>query len=338
MAFLSIMGKTIPKIYFFTFIFSWTMLIGCATQHTTATKNYPLNIPTSQQKTMEFSDKQYCIYDSKGKKTPLEQILYQIGLVQVVFLGEMHNDPVAHALQHMILHKTTDRYWNNSNSSKRRQIVLSLEMFERDVQMVLDEYLLDIIDEHHFLSCVRPWKNYYEDYHPLIHYAKKNNLKVLASNAPRRYVHRVAQLGEKSLEDLSTFAKTWIAPLPIKPPSEKMKRNFYDLQKKGQMMLSAHKDMSSTSYLIDAQNLWDATMAYSISEVLSNTPKVLVLHLNGFFHTLSGTGIPEHLTHYRPNVKIMVINIVQNDSFPGFNPQLMGCGDFVIITDPNIRR
>jgi uncharacterized iron-regulated protein len=334
MAFLSKNGKTIRKIYFFTFIYSFTILIGCATQHTTVSKNH---LPISQQKTMKFSDKQYRIYESNGKKTSLERIIYQIGLVHVVFLGEMHNDPVAHYLQNVILQKTTDRYWNNAYASKRRQIVLSLEMFERDVQMILDEYLLNVIDEHHFLSCVRPWKNYYHDYHPLIQYAKKNNLKVLAANAPRRYVHRVAQKGEKALDDLSTFAKNWIAPLPIKQPSAKMKKKFY-AQKMGKLMISAHKDISKTSHFIDAQNLWDATMAYSIHEIRSNTPKALILHLNGYFHTLSGTGIPEHLAHYHSDVRMMVINILQNESFPKFNPQLKGSGDYVIITDPNIRR
>jgi len=331
-------GKTIPKIYLLTFIYSWAMLIGCSTQEDTMIKGQFHPSPVFQYKPKKFSKNQYRIYDATGKQASLKSIVYQIGLVQVVFLGEMHSDPVAHYLQEIILRKTTDRYWNNAYSSKRRQLVLSMEMFERDVQMVLDEYLLNIIDEHHFLSCVRPWRNYYQDYHPLVKYARKNNLKVLAANAPRRYVHRVAQQGQLALNDLSAIAKTWIAPLPIKPPSENMKKIFQELQINGAMMRLAHKNISGKSHILDAQNLWDATMAYSIDEELSNTPRALILHLNGYFHTLSGTGIPEHLIHYRPDVRMMVINIVRNDSFPEFNPQLKNSGDFVIITDPNIGR
>jgi len=326
-------GKTIPKIFFLTFLYSWTLLIGCVTQEgTMITEQHP----HSPKNSIKFSEKQYQIYDATGKKTSLNKIIDQIGLVHVVFLGEMHNDPVAHYLQEVILRKITNRYWTNAYTSKRRQIVLSMEMFERDVQMILDEYLLNIIDETYFLSCARPWRNYYHDYHPLLKYAKKKSLRVLAANAPRRYVHRVAKQGNEALNDLSAIARTWIAPLPIRPPSEKMKQNLRTIHKQGGLMISPHENISEKSYLLDAQNLWDATMAYSINEELSSTHDALILHLNGFFHTLSGSGIPEHLRHYRPDVRMMVINIVRNDSFPKFNPQLKNSGDYVIITDPNI--
>jgi len=336
MTFLSKNRNIISRIYVLALIYSWTMLMAC-TQEDTLMKQQSPHFHLSLQKKTKFSEKHYRIYDSSGKPSTLESIIYQFGLVDVAFLGEMHDDPVAHYIQELILRETTDRYWRNAYSSKRRQIVLSMEMFERDIQMILDEYLFKIIDDHHFLSCVRPWRNYIQDYHPMVKFAQKNNLKVLAANAPRRYVHRVAQKGPQALDDLSTFAKTCIAPLPIKPPSEKMKKKFDDLQQKESMRI-AHEEISSTSHFVDAQNLWDATMAYSIHEELSNTPRVLILHLNGFFHSQSGIGIPEHLTHYRPDVKMMLINIVRNESFPKFHPSLKNTGDFVIITEPNIWR
>jgi len=324
-----------PLIYILTLIYSCTILSGCATQEGREQYTHPRK---SQKKAMKFSHKQYRIYNSTGQTVSIDHIINMIGKVQVVFLGEMHNDPVAHYLQNLILRKATDQYWKNVSSSKRRQVVLSMEMFARDVQMILDEYLMNIINEHHFLSCVRPWQNYVQDYHPLVKYAKKNNLKVLAANAPRRYVHRVAQHGQSALNDLSTNAKTWIAPLPIKLPSEKLKQNFKAIQGKNLQMQFAHQALSGKSHFIDAQNLWDATMAYSIHEELSNSPGILIIHLNGYFHTMSGFGIPEHLKHYHPHVHMIVINMVQNDSFPNFNPQLKDSADFIIITDPKIRR
>jgi uncharacterized iron-regulated protein len=330
--------RPIPQIYVLIFIYLGTIFIGCATKKVTISKEQYSHLPVSQKKTMKFTNKQYRIYDSTGKSASLERILYNIGRVHVVFLGEKHNDPVAHYLQYLILRKTTDRYWKNANASKRRQIVLSMEMFARDVQIILDEYLLNIINEHHFLSCARPWHNYVQDYHSLVKYAKNNNLKVLAANAPRRYIHQVARQGTSALNDLSAIAKTWIAPLPVKPPSEKMKNNFQAIQDKDLMMKSAHKEIFGDSHFLEAQNMWDATMAYSINEELSNTPKALILHLNGYFHTMSGAGIPEHLSHYRPDVQMIIINIVRNESFPRFNPQLKDSADFIIITDPNIWR
>jgi uncharacterized iron-regulated protein len=84
-----------------------------------------------------------------------------------------------------------------------RKAVLSLEMFERDVQTVINEYLKNQITETHFLAASRPWANYKTDYRPLVEFAKEKNLEVVAANAPRRYVNMVTRLGRASLDLLS---------------------------------------------------------------------------------------------------------------------------------------
>ena len=61
-----------------------------------------------------------------------------------------------------------------------------MEMFERDAQIVLDEYLNDLITEKKFLDDSRPWENYKTDYRPLVEFARVNKLNVIAANAPRR--------------------------------------------------------------------------------------------------------------------------------------------------------
>ncbi|MBF0449340.1 MAG: ChaN family lipoprotein [Candidatus Magnetomorum sp.] len=293
---------------------------------------------TSKKPSLNITQKHYNIFDSNGQRATLETIIDTIDHADVVFLGEMHNDPVAHYLQQYIFEKIFERYFRHANSSKRRQIVLSLEMFERDVQMILDEYLFDIIDEQHFLTCSRPWNNYLSDYHPLVKFSKKNNIRVIAANAPRRYVHRVAQYGQQALNDLSATAKTWIAALPYQNPSDRLKKRFNDFQQKVSAITPVHdKDLLKQSHFLDAQNLWDATMAYSLKEELTNTPKSLILHLNGYFHSQSGLGTPEHLAHYRPGVRMLTITIVQAIDFPKFDPSLKASGDFIVITDPKIR-
>ncbi len=71
-----------------------------------------------------------------------------------------------------------------------------MEMFERDVQIVLDEYLKNYISESHFISSSRAWGNYKTDYRPLVEFAKQNKIDVVAANAPRRYVNMVSRLGK----------------------------------------------------------------------------------------------------------------------------------------------
>ncbi|ETR71555.1 MAG: hypothetical protein OMM_08051 [Candidatus Magnetoglobus multicellularis str. Araruama] len=160
---------------------------------------------------------------------------------------------------------------------------------------------------------------------------------MIASNAPRRYVHRVANHGKQSLNDLSTIAKTWIAPLSYKDPSDRMIKQFQLFQKKALTQSLVHGKPSQQSNILAAQNLWDATMAFSINDELSNTPKALIIHLCGNYHTWFGIGIPEHLKAYRPDVKLLIISIIRDDQFPNFNPNHENSGDFVIITDPEIK-
>ena len=71
------------------------------------------------------------------------------------------------------------------NACSKRPCV-SLEMFERDVQAVMDEYLQGVIREGDFIKDSRPWPNYVSDYHPAVQMAKQAKLPVICANAPRR--------------------------------------------------------------------------------------------------------------------------------------------------------
>ena len=99
----------------------------------------------------------YRIFDKDGNPVVLADLIQKIKEVDVTFLGETHTDSVAHLLQALVLKETSD-----ANQA------LSLEMFERDVQYVVNEYLAGLIIEEHFLKSARPWDNYSSDYRELI--------------------------------------------------------------------------------------------------------------------------------------------------------------------------
>jgi uncharacterized iron-regulated protein len=69
-----------------------------------------------------------------------------------------------------------------------------MEMFERDCQLVLDEYLNDYITDGQLVKEGRAWKNY-KDYRPMVNIAKQHHQKVVAANAPRRYANMVSRNG-----------------------------------------------------------------------------------------------------------------------------------------------
>jgi uncharacterized iron-regulated protein len=275
----------------------------------------------------QISDSNYRIYDASGNSANISQILESAGKSDVVFLGENHDDAVGHFLQAELFKKIRETF------GEKRSVALSLEMFERDVQIVLDEYLSGLITEKKFLDDSRPWNNYKTDYRPLLEYAKQNNLAVIAANAPRRYVNMVSRGGRETLEKLSPEARKWFAPLPYAQPSEQYSKKFAAL------MGGAGGDNHGVSKILASQSLWDATMAFSISEFLKKQKNALVVHLNGGFHTENRLGTAEQFLKLNPKAKILVVTMRYEDDFIKFDKaKHENLGDFVILTDAKIPR
>jgi uncharacterized iron-regulated protein len=264
----------------------------------------------------------YRIFDAKGNPASLVQILDAVGNNEVVFLGEQHDDATAHALQFEIFKAAVEKY------SASRKMALSLEMFERDVQIVVNEYLAGLITEKKFLDDSRPWGNYKTDYRPLVELAKEKRFEVIAANSPRRYVNMVSRGGREKLNSLSPEAKKILPPLPYNQPSEAYSNKFKAL------MGNSPEATAGIDNILSSQSLWDAGMAYSISESLKKNKNELVVHLNGAFHTENRLGTVEHLLKYRPKTKVLVVTIRYEDDFKTFDQAKHGnIGDFVILTD-----
>jgi uncharacterized iron-regulated protein len=269
----------------------------------------------------------YSIYRGDGTAATLDQLVAESRAAVVTFLGESHDDPVAHYLEEQILRRT----WGP-------EAALSLEMFERDVQYVLDEYLAGLITEAHLISSGRAWKNYVPDYRPLIEFAKEKKMPVVAANAPRRYVNRVSRLGAAALAGIEPEGRRFLPPLPYEEASAEYAAKFT-------RVMEEHREggkppsPESISLALQAQSLWDAAMAYSIADFLTRHPGKRVLHVNGSFHTANRLGTVEHLLRYRPNTPLVVVTILPEASFPRFDSKGMsGAGTFVVVTDPTLPR
>lgn len=269
----------------------------------------------------------YSVFDGKGNPSSVDKIIEAADGVDVLFLGEGHDDAVAHALQFQIFKAIVDRY------NGPRSVSLSYEMFERDVQIAVDEYLKGQISEAQFLASSRPWNNYKTDYRPLLEYAKEKRLPVVAANAPRRYVNMVSRLGRSSLDGLSDDAKDWLPPLPYPQPSERYAAKFKTLMGNGPEMKAGLVN------IVDSQTLWDTSMAHAIARQLKRNKKGLVVHLNGSFHTESRMGTAEQLLNYRKKAKLVVVTIRYEEDFTKFDKaKHEDLGDFVILTDARVPR
>lgn len=299
-------------------------------------------MPASPNNYTSQTESRYRIYDSTGRAASMEDLLLALDKIDVVCVGESHDDAAGHVFEAELL-KRAFAHYNTSAvaSSKRRTLALSLEMFERDVQIILDEYLRGLINERHFLLSSRPWNNYQKDYRPLVEFAREHNLMVIAANAPARYVNRVSRLGPNSLKELTSTARAWLPPLPYEAASPAYAAKFKQLMTGTQATGGAQSTQSphGTSYLLDAQSLRDATMAHAITQQLKRQPEALVIHVNGKFHSEERLGVPEQLLHYRSKTRTLVITIVNDKSYPDFDATRLGkLGDFIILTDPQLPR
>lgn len=259
------------------------------------------------------ADALYRVTGPDGKAASLVAIADAMAHADVVYLGEEHNDEVGHRLEAELFRLA---------ASQNRPVALSLEMFEQDVQPVVDEYLADLIRDKDFLSDSRPWPNYVAAYAPLIGIAHARKLPVIAANAPRRYVNLVSRLGPEALDGLPATARGWLAPLPLPSASAAYAAKFrHEMGAMGQ---------HSGQGLLSAQVLRDATMAWAIARYERAHPGTLVVQVNGKFHSEGGLGVPEQLKKYDPGLKQLVVTIAQEPN-PGEPAPL---GDFVIVTKP----
>jgi uncharacterized iron-regulated protein len=111
----------------------------------------------------------------------------------VVVVGEQHDDPATHRAEAMLL---------DAIGRRRARVMVSLEMFERDVQPLLDDYGVGRAAEADFLARSRPWPNCASDYRALVEHARTRRWPVVAANVPRPLASAVARGGMAALDTL----------------------------------------------------------------------------------------------------------------------------------------
>ena len=299
---------------------------------------------------------EYRVFTGAGEPATLDDIVAAMAPHTVVFVGETHDDPTQHMLEAELWKRAYEAYGDSSVAGAgSRSVALSLEFFQRDTQPIVDEYLADLITDKAFKADGRPWPRYETDYRPMVEFAKENGLAVIAANAPRRYANRVTRLGRESLDVLSAEAKESLPPLPYGKASDAYRKQWIEvisevMEEEGMKCgipveqliaegvdavarapAGAHGNMGNQ---MDSQVLWDASMAYWVSEYLADHPDALVLHMVGGFHVERGTGTPEHLEAYRPGTSRLIISMQPVEDVDTFEPAPEGeWGDFVIQTD-----
>ncbi|KPH12990.1 ChaN family lipoprotein [Chryseobacterium sp. ERMR1:04] len=242
--------------------------------------------------------KAYQFYNQKGKEVTTDQLAKELAEYDVVFFGENHNSSINHWLQL----KITEALYQQKNG----QLILGAEMFERDNQSQLNQYLNGTFDAKTLKDSARLWNNYATDYKPLVDFAKDKKLSFIATNIPRRYASQTSKEGLESLNKLTTKEKTYIAQLPIKVTLD---TPGYPEMKK---MMGDHAEEMKVMNFISAQATKDATMAESILKNIKSG-KTFV-HYNGNYHSKEFGGIYWYIKQKNPTLKMAVISVFESET------------------------
>lgn len=260
----------------------------------------------------------------------MAQLLDRVSRADVVFFGEQHDDPETHRAEFEVL---------EAIGKLGRPVTLSLEMFERDVQPVLNDYLAGRISESDFLAHSRPWPTYATNYRRLVELARANHWPVVAADVPRPLAAAVGRKGLAALDTLTPAERLNAARVNSCPIDDYHARFMDSMHSHGtgsggkpEPGDSLPTAMAERFYL--AQCVKDETMAESIVKAKLAAPSnAIVVHFDGAFHSDYAQGTVARVKRREPSWDIVVISAVPvpDPMIAPIAPQ-GGVGDFVIFT------
>ncbi len=234
-----------------------------------------------------------------------EAIVEKLSTSRVVYVGESHTSYADHLLQFRLIQAL---YARNPN------LAIGMEMFPKSSQDALDDYINGKkgMDENTFLKKSRyfeVWRYDWRFFRDIFNFAKHNTIPVIGLNLDRKIVSQVFKKGSTD-----------------------------ELSEEDQMNLPVDRDLSMTGYrerltgvhgfhmqgghgngmmsgFIQAQGLWDETMAENIASYLKNNPKTQMVVLAGSQHTRKDSGIPPRVQRRLDIPQSSVLN-VYNDGAP----------------------
>ena len=261
------------------------------------------------------------IRDSADETLSWTELIVRTDEADVIVLGELHDDHVAHLVQRAVVQDV---------AARRPGTVVAMEMLERDEQVVVDDYRDGVISSDEFtkLTFSESWSgkgSWSTWYLPIIDTAHEHGAVVIAANAPRRYVTLARREGYERIEELPDERRRFV-DWPDPQVEGAYRRRFMDL-------MSSHGeediDPEVANSFFRAQQVWDATMAASVAGNMPHDGGASILLL-GRFHSDHDGGTVQMLRRLAPEARILVISLGAPDEDATEGPR----GDLVIDQTP----
>jgi uncharacterized iron-regulated protein len=269
-------------------------------------------------------------YNSAEKRmVPFDKLIAKAARADVVFFGEQHDDAETHFAEFALL---------EGIGRVRSNVVLSLEMFERDVQAVLDDYLAGRTSEADFLAKSRPWPQYATDYRQLVLLARARGWPVVASNVPRAIASAVSRKGLAALDTLPAASRAHVARDIACPHDDYYARFAEEMKTHGNGGPGSAPDTAAarvtTDRFYEAQCIKDETMGESIAQALARAGAgAIVVHFDGAFHSDFGLGTAARAVRRIAKPRSVTISAVPvADPATATVAQYAPRADFVLLT------
>lgn len=266
----------------------------------------------------------------------IEHAIADLAGYDVVFVGEAHGHTANHHVQSKIfagLHALDP------------DLSLSMEQFERSAQSIVDQYLAGEIGEEVLVEQGKAWDHYRSSYRPMVEFAKRHGLPVIAAEVPANMVSCVGEEGVSFLDRLQGEARGWIAE-QLHTGDGPYKTRYFEFLEKAAGHSVAGQDMSEEekealrSKRFAAQVSRDDTMAESIARHLTANPGRRVMHINGSFHSAGLLGTPRRLAMHNPGLSMANVHpvLVKDPDNPAFDADLVGEGLYLLLIQPVPKR
>jgi len=247
-------------------------------------------------------------------------IINKLDKARVIYVGENHTAAADHRLQLRIIEALYQR---------DRKLAIGMEMFPTAAQDALDAYTQAEVktDERSFLQqsgYFDVWGYDFRFYRDILTFAHQHNVPVQGLNLERDIVSEVFKTGgTASLSPAIQQSLPATRDLSLAGYSEQLRAIF-----------AAHADKGhgsgEISGFIEAQALWDETMAENIVRFLQGHPDYRIVVLAGNQHTRKDFGIPPRVARRLPVLQASVLNIYSNSG----SASPADVADFIFTAEP----
>jgi uncharacterized iron-regulated protein len=255
----------------------------------------------------------------RGEVISFDQLIERIASKDLVFVGEVHDNPEHHLIQVQIL---------QSLMGCCGPVTIAMEFLRKPDQEFIDLYLKGELTEEQFLEKIDwrggGWGFAYHLYRPIFLLAKQNKSEMLPINAPHEIVKKVARKGLNSLDHAERNRLATDIDLSNKAHFAYV-REVYEHH--------SHKQLREFEYFYEAQCVWEDTMAENIAKYLGEN-RVKVVALTGNGHIVNKFGIPDRVISRFPVSMVTIMPYPLNE-----NVVIKGeTADFVWLTPAYPRR